>query len=128
MNVPRNRRTYRPLSIVAPLTLALIACDPSGIPTGNMGGAPFTTAGAGASMNVTVRDNVFDPSSNSVALGGTVTWTWAQSATDHNVTFDDGPKSETQSRGTFSRMFTTTGTFPYHCTVHPGMTGSVTVK
>ena len=128
MCVPRNRRLYRLLSIVAPLTLTAIGCDPSGIPTGTMGGDPFTTSSGSTSMSVTVRNNAFDPSASSVALGATVTWIWAQGADAHNVTFDDGPKSDTQSRGTFARIFTTTGTFPYHCTVHPGMNGSVTVR
>lgn len=127
MCVPRNRRLYRLLSIVASLTLTAVACDPSGIPTGTMGGDPFANS-SGSTTNISVRNNAFDPAASSVALGATVTWTWAPGADLHNVTFEDGPKSETQSRGTFSRMFTVTGTFPYHCTVHPGMNGSVTVR
>lgn len=30
--------------------------------------------------------------------------------------------------GTFAHTFATAGTFPYHCTRHSGMTGSVTVQ
>jgi plastocyanin len=29
---------------------------------------------------------------------------------------------------TFSQTFTTAGTFPYYCTFHVGMTGTVTVQ
>jgi plastocyanin len=32
-----------------------------------------------------------------------------------------------RARGQFSRLFGTTGTFPYHCAIHPGMVGTVTV-
>jgi plastocyanin len=28
----------------------------------------------------------------------------------------------------FSSTFTTTGTFPYHCAIHPGMVGTVVVR
>jgi plastocyanin len=28
---------------------------------------------------------------------------------------------------TFSRTFSTAGTFTYHCTIHPGMVGTVSV-
>jgi len=30
--------------------------------------------------------------------------------------------------GTFAHMFAAAGTFPYHCSIHSGMTGSVTVQ
>jgi plastocyanin len=42
--------------------------------------------------------------------------------------FDDGQKSADQSTGTYTRTFTTAGAYPYHCTIHPGMAGSVTVQ
>jgi plastocyanin len=42
--------------------------------------------------------------------------------------FDDGQKSPDQSTGTYTRTFNTAGAYPYHCTIHPGMSGSVTVQ
>jgi plastocyanin len=80
------------------------------------------------STTVTVQNNVFNPSATTVGVGATVNWTWAQGAADHNVTFDDGQKSATQSTGGYTRLFGTAGSYPYHCTLHPGMTGSVTVR
>jgi plastocyanin len=44
------------------------------------------------------------------------------------VTFDDGVASPTQSDGTYSRTFAAAGTYTYHCTVHPSMTGTITVQ
>ena len=80
------------------------------------------------STTVTVRNNLFDPSATTVTVGATVSWTWAQGAVSHTVTFDDGPTSPNQSSGGYSRTFDKAGTFPYRCLNHPAMTGTVTVK
>jgi plastocyanin len=83
--------------------------------------------------DVTVQDNAFSPSSLTVAVGQTVTWTWAGS-TAHNVTWDSGSPtaSPTQSSGTYERTFAQAGTFAYHCTIHggpgTGMHGTITVQ
>jgi plastocyanin len=78
--------------------------------------------------NVSVQDNTFVPASSTIAEGGQVTWTWA-GAVDHNVTFATGPNSGDQTSGTFSRTFSTAGSFPYQCTIHgSSMSGTVTVQ
>ena len=85
-------------------------------------------SGGSTSKQIAVKNNAFDPSATTVPVGSTVTWTWAQGSVSHNVTFDDGQKSADQSTGSYTRLFDTAGTYPYHCTIHPGMTGSVTVQ
>lgn len=77
--------------------------------------------------SVGVEDNFFDPATQRVAVGGTVTWTWGGSV-GHNVTFASGPNSATQTAGTFDRTFPTAGSFPYQCTIHAGMTGTIDVE
>ena len=77
--------------------------------------------------SVSVEDNFFDPATQRLAVGGTVTWTWNGSV-GHNVTFSAGPNSATQTTGTFNRTFSTAGSFPYQCTIHGGMTGTITVE
>ena len=77
----------------------------------------------------------FTPQDVTIHVGDTVQWTWA--ASDHSSTsgtpgHPDGLwDSGIQNSGfVFSQTFTTTGTFPYFCTVHGlccGMVGSVTV-
>jgi Copper binding proteins, plastocyanin/azurin family len=45
--------------------------------------------------------------------------------------FDSGltpPNALTTTGKTFQHTFTTAGTFPYFCQVHPGMAGTVIVK
>ena len=94
----------------------------SGPPTG--GGPPTPTA----TNAVTVSDNQFAPSAIRVAPGTTVTWTWAQGSSVHNVTFEGGASNNLANGATFSHTFPTAGTFTYQCTLHPGMTGTVTVQ
>ena len=60
-----------------------------------------------------------------------VTWTWSPGDVNHNVTFQDGPASATQSSGTYQRTFTTAGTYPYYCSIHKtsyGMVGTIVVQ
>jgi plastocyanin len=67
-----------------------------------------------------------------INVGDTVTWTNLDSA-QHTVTSDPetpvsiGSASLNQDE-TFSFTFDTPGTYPYHCTIHPGMTGTITVQ
>ena len=88
-----------------------------------------TSPTAGGGNSVTVGNNFFSPVDLSVAAGTTVTWNWAPGAVEHNVTFDDGARSPTQSSGSFPRTFSAAGTFPYHCTIHGAdvMHGTVSV-
>lgn len=85
--------------------------------------------GGGSTSNaISVMDNSFSPASTTVPIGTTVTWTWGGSRS-HNVTFDDGTASTTQTTGTYTRTFNTAGSFPYHCTIHgTAMSGTITVK
>lgn len=73
----------------------------------------------------------FTPQQVDIKAGGTVTWTFQSLA--HNVTFNAPQPAgtpaniPTQSNSSDQRQFTQAGTFAYHCTIHPGMTGSVVV-
>ena len=80
-----------------------------------------------SAVAVSGRDFLFDPSNARLAVGGTVTWTWDGSV-GHNVTFNTGTSSATQSSGTFARTFSTTGSFAYRCTIHAQMTGTIAVE
>ena len=79
-----------------------------------------------ASGSIEVKDNVFEPKSTSVGVGDAVTWTFAGKSA-HNVTFDDFA-SKLMKDGTYEHTFDAAGSFDYHCTVHPGMNGTVVVK
>ena len=85
-----------------------------------------TTQGVNA---IVIQNMAFGPSSKTVAVGTTITWT-NQDAVGHTVTstsglFDSGTLGQ---GGTFSFTFTTAGIFDYRCTIHPSMTGTITVQ
>lgn len=96
---------------------------------GSSGGGGDVIAGPPASNAVVVSNDKFTPTSLQVTSGTTVTWTWASGSVGHNVTFDDGVHSATQSSGTYTRTFSTAGTYAYHCTIHgTPMSGTITVQ
>jgi len=80
----------------------------------------------GASTQTTTA---YTPNPVSIAVGGTVMWTNNDSTT-HTSTSDGGVwNSGAIAPGrTFSQTFSTAGTFPYHCTIHPRMVGTITVQ
>lgn len=89
-----------------------------------------TVAAAPATASVAATSgNQFSPANAVVARNGTVTWTFAIL---HNVTWDNPATSPANigdtSTGSVSRTFATAGTFAYHCTIHGGMNGTVTVQ
>lgn len=79
--------------------------------------------------NVTVRDFEFDPQVVDIQVGDTVVWTNVGGthnvASDDDTTFSSAPAV---APWTFSHTFTAAGPFPYHCDVHPFMTGTVNVS
>lgn len=92
----------------------------------------FSATGTAAAppmlASVSVDNNFFDPSSTTIAAGGSITWTWV-GGVDHNVTFPSGPNSSTQAAGTFERTFADVGSFDYLCTIHgAAMSGTVVVQ
>jgi plastocyanin len=87
-----------------------------------------TSAGAGGETPVTIVARAYQPAQLTVEDGQTVLWT-NRGFGPHTVTalggeFDSGRLNLGES---FKVTFTTPGTFPYKCTVHPSMQGSVTV-
>jgi plastocyanin len=76
---------------------------------------------------VVVTDSWFTPPVSQITSGATVTFVWAEDASDHNVVFDDGPASEVISSGSYERTFAAPGTYDYTCTLHPFMDGRILV-
>lgn len=98
--------------------------------------ATATGAGPGASV-VTVENNIFSPSSITVAANTTVRWNWAAGSLQHNITPIQPatiPSEPTTSSAPHSYQvtFTTPGRYDYYCTVHgtptSGMRGTVVVQ
>lgn len=83
-----------------------------------------------AADKVSIRDFAFTPADITVKKGTAVTWT-NDDTVAHTVTENDGqdgPASSELAPGkTYSFTFSKAGTFKYHCSLHPQMTGTVAV-
>lgn len=89
---------------------------------------PAQQAGS-ASASIAIADFSFGPQDVTVAAGGTVTWT-NNGAVQHTAT-SDGSEFDSGNLGnkaSFSHTFNTRGTYAYHCSIHSGMTGTITVQ
>ena len=77
---------------------------------------------------VIITDNAFTPASISLPAGRIVRWL-NQGSQPHTVTANPGSFNSgvIPAGGTFQLSFPAAGTFPYVCTIHVGMSGSVTV-
>ena len=108
------------------LTVGCSSASPS-TPSGGTGvtGTPVSIVRQASILTTTA----YAPNPISIAAGETLTWT-NNDAEAHTSTGDDGSwNSGTIGPGaSFSRTFPSAGTFSYHCTIHPGMIGSVTVR
>jgi plastocyanin len=122
--VRRARDLVVPLALAASLLAGSVLAGCSG---SSSSGAP-TTLGPN---DVEVANFSFTPSKLTVKAGTTVTWHFNQPSAPHNVVslstpavFNSGTPKGT---GTYSFTFTTPGTYPYLCQVHPAMRGTVIV-
>jgi plastocyanin len=94
---------------------------------GTTGGSTATSA-AGNAVQVVMTNRSYDPQQVTIKVGDTITWV-NQDAPKHDVVADNGEfKSDLFDKGgTFSFTFLKAGTYPYHCSIHPGMVGTVVV-
>jgi plastocyanin len=106
------------------LTALVAAAAVAAIPAGALAGGR-----AAGSHIVTLKNIRFHPGTLSINRGDSVTWVWAERASEHNVTFN-GFHSRTQTHGSYSVRFTHSGTFSYRCTIHEseGMRGKIVVR
>lgn len=122
------RMFYRSVGFVAALGL-MASCGSSSTP------APSTTPSPAnantASVTVPQSDGYgqssFNPADVTVPVNGTVAWSNNDSI-EHHPTADDGSWNVDLGPGGGGQMsFKTAGTFSYHCSIHPNMTGVITV-
>ena len=94
-------------------------------------GSPGSSANTAepASAEVKVDNFSFGPATLTVAVGTTVTWTNRDDIPHTIVSTDKVFKSKVlDTDEKFSFTFSKAGTYPYFCSIHPKMTGSVVVQ
>lgn len=80
-------------------------------------------------VSINIQNFSFNPGIVTIPAGSTVTWI-NKDGVVHTVTsdsqiFNSGTLSPRQQ---YSHIFTTTGTFDYHCSIHTFMTGKIIVE
>jgi plastocyanin len=93
------------------------------------GAGALAIAGALVSHQVNIEFAEFGPAQLDVLPAETVAWTNV-STRQHTVTSDVGAFGSAllSSGDRFNWTFAAVGAYPYHCTVHAGMTGEVDVR
>src|SRR5215470_9328892 len=89
----------------------------------------LAASAAPATVEVKIDNFSFGPQSITVAVGTTVKWT-NRDDIPHTVVSSEGVfKSRVlDTDETFSFTFSKPGNYPYFCSIHPHMTGSVVVQ
>jgi plastocyanin len=76
-----------------------------------------------------LANRAFVPGELNITVGTTVTWMNTDSTSHTSTSNGAGWNSGTIAPGRqFSFAFQNAGTFPYRCTIHPGMIGTVVVR
>lgn len=103
------------------------ATNSSGTAYGNE--VSFTTVAIPLANELKIQAMAFVPQTLTIAVNSTVRWKnldgIAHTVTSDNAAWDSG---NIAAGGTFKFTFTTVGTFKYHCTYHPSMTGTIIVQ
>jgi plastocyanin len=121
---------------------ALAACSGSGTATtgpAEPSGAPTPAVTLAATCEDSTATTTVDASVASFSwsqpvnakVGDVITWTNSDSAA-HKVGTDDGTctmgSNIPGSGGKASLVFTKAGTYPFHCTIHQNMKGTITIS
>jgi plastocyanin len=126
------RRTRVSLLIVTlGLAAFAVACGGSNSnPTTPSPSGGGTTADVVVGIAGDLGSQSYAPNPVTMRVGQTIAWknndTQAHTATQDSSGFDTGNIAAGATSS--PRTMSTAGTFTYHCTIHPGMVGTVTVQ
>jgi plastocyanin len=90
--------------------------------------APPAPRAPAATVDVAMEDDEFKPQKTTVPVGTTVRWT-NRDKVQHTITSDTGlwDSGKIGPGATYEHKFTTPGSYPYNCTIHPFMRGTIVV-
>jgi len=120
----------------ASVALGLAACgngapETSSSGSSSGGNCPGAASASGGTADVKVNANdqlQFSPSTATAKVGQAVQWSNVGSVL-HNITFDQQCLTDGafQPGAFWTVKFSQAGSYPYKCTIHPGMDGKLTV-
>ncbi|MFA5953047.1 MAG: cupredoxin domain-containing protein [Candidatus Pacearchaeota archaeon] len=77
---------------------------------------------------ISIKDFEFNPIEINITAGESITWK-NEDSVKHDVTIDNGLFDiDIEPGETFKFTFNETGTYNYHCDIHPSMNGIINVK
>jgi plastocyanin len=115
------------LSIILVAALFITACsDSPSAPSNPPAGSTTVTIPSGASTQTTTA---FGTNPLMISTGTTVSWLNNDNTT-HTAVADGNQwnSGNIAPGGRFNFTFTSAGTFPYHCQIHPNMIGTIVVQ
>jgi plastocyanin len=122
---------HDPMRRLLPLALVILGVAACGGDDEGGGGEQGASSEACPSGSVEIKmvDIKFEPKDATSSVGQQVCWV-NEDTIEHNAVADGGEfESELFGKGkTFTATLDTPGEIPYVCTVHPGMTGTLTVE
>ena len=89
---------------------------------------PGPVTSTASQNNVSIQNYAFSPSTLTIQKGANVTWKNDDSV-QHTVVSDSPAFSSPllNTGDTYTFQFNSTGTYPYHCSIHTYMKGTITV-
>ena len=117
----------RVLACLGGLALIVGACSSGGSTSSAAGSACSEVGGSGA-VTVSIKDFSFEPATITAKVGDIIAFN-NTGAAPHNATLDSGGCGTTtiQPGSSDGLKFTVAGTYPFHCTIHTQMKGTITV-
>jgi len=96
---------------------------------GGSAAAGPATRMSGDTVRIIIQNLAWSPANIEIDRGATVVWE-NRDPVFHTATSDDGrwDSGNIEASRSWSRMFTEAGTFAFHCTPHPFMTGRIVVR
>lgn len=124
-----SNRTILVAIVAAIIVIVVVVAVAMSLSTNKPSATPSTT---GNEVKIVAQgyNFAFEPSSLTVHMGDNVTWV-NNAGVDHTIVSDntnDAFNSGVIASGkSYTHQFNQVGTFPYHCSIHPYMTGTITV-
>jgi plastocyanin len=121
------------------LMVAMTSCGGDSTSPGGGGGGGGAGGGNCPAGTFCMGSSSFTPTTRTVTPGTTVVWQ-NDAGIPHNVTWNDATARNAAlagdgtgdiddfSTGSHSRLFNTAGSYGFHCTIHAGMVGTLTVQ
>ena len=103
------------------------AKTPTPTPTPTSTPTPTPPPVVNKTVTITAQNFAFNPNSITINKGDTVVWVNRDSA-PHQIAGDYASSNPLSQGQSFSIKYDSTGTYNYHCAIHPSMTGVIIVK